>query len=194
MDFKIFKSRNLCGKIKVGFFVFYATISQGEKLKVSRYRRWEKKLVKVQRAKKKNLTKTIHAKIKNSRKDAIEKFTTKISKENSLVVVGKIESKKIIKTKMVKSTYDNGWFFFKTRLSHKVVKHGGRYIEVNEHLISKTCRNCGIGWNFLKGLKSLAVREYICSSCGFKQDRDINAARNILRIGHDLLSTGGIPH
>jgi transposase len=104
------------------------------------------------------VTKTIHAKIKNSRKDAIEKLTTKISKENSLVVVGK----KIIKTKMAKSTYDNGWCFFKTRLSHKVVKHGGRCIEVNEHFMSRTCSNCGIGWNHPKGLKSLAVREYKC--------------------------------
>jgi hypothetical protein len=38
--------------------------------------------------------------------------------------VGKIESKKIIKTKMAKSTYDNGWFFskqdFLTRLSNIV--------------------------------------------------------------------------
>jgi IS605 OrfB family transposase len=145
----------------------------------------EKKLAKAQRAKK--LTKIIHAKIKNSRKDAIEKFTTKISKENSLVVVGKIESKKIIKTKMKKSTYDNGWCFFKTRLSHKVVKHDGRYIEVNEHFTSRNCSNCGTGWNLPKGLKSLAVREYKCPYCGVEQDREINAARNILRIEHDSL-------
>ena len=51
-----------------------------------------------QRANKVNLAKKIHAKIKNTRKDAIEKFTTKIARENSLVVIGKIESKKIIKT------------------------------------------------------------------------------------------------
>ncbi|MBF0208113.1 MAG: transposase [Oligoflexia bacterium] len=40
---------------------------------------------------------------------------------------------------------------------------------------------------FPKGLKSLAVREYVCSGCGVRHDRDINAARNILRIGRDSL-------
>jgi transposase len=133
------------------------------------------------RTRKKTLAKNIHAKIKHSRKDAIEKFTTKIAEKNSLVVGGKIKSKR------AKSTYDNGWFLLKTRLSHKVVKHGGRYIEVNEYFTSKTCSNCRIVWNLLKGQKILAVREYKCPCCGVEQDRDTNAARNILRIGHDSL-------
>ncbi|MFI5392083.1 MAG: RNA-guided endonuclease InsQ/TnpB family protein, partial [Bacteriovoracales bacterium] len=220
MDFKVFKSRDLCGKIKTGSFVcdsrgrWYvnfnckddteaycghgevgidlglittATTSQGEKLKASRYRKWEKNLAKAQRANKLKLAKKIHAKIKNSRKDAIEKFTTKIAQENSLVVIGKIESSKIIKTRLAKSTYDNGWHLLKTRLSHKVVKHGGKYLEVPENFTSKTCSHCNLGWIFPKGLKSLAVREYKSPGCGVEQDRDINAARNILRIGCDSL-------
>jgi putative transposase len=229
MDFKVFKSRELCGKIKTGSFVcdsrgrWYvnfccednteaycglgevgidlglittATTSQGEKLKASRYRRWEKKLANAQRANKQKLAKKIHAKIKNTRKDAIEKFTTKIAQENSLVVIGKIESNKIIKTPFAKSTYDNGWFLLKSRLSHKVVKHGGKYLEVPENFTSRTCSHCNLGWILPKGLKSLAIREYQCPGCGFLQDRDVNAARNILRIGHDSLLTNGagIPH
>ena len=172
------------------------TTSQGEKLKASRYRKWEKKLAMAQRACKKKLARTIHAKIKNSRKDAIEKFTTKIAEVNSLVVIGKMESKKLIKTFLAKSTYDNGWYMLKTRLSHKVVKHGGKYLEVPENFTSRTCSHCNLGWILPKGLKSLAIREYQCPGCLSLQDRDVNAARNILRIGRDSLLTNGvgIPH
>ena len=213
MDFNLWITRPLCGKIKTGSFTCDArgrwyinfscedkaeafcgqgeigldlgmistvTTSQAEKLKASRYRKWEKKLAMAQRACKKKLARTIHAKIKNSRKDAIEKFTTKIAEVNSLVVIGKMESKKLIKTFLAKSTYDNGWYMLKTRLSHKVVKHGGKYLEVPENFTSRTCSHCNLGWILPKGLKSLAIREYQCPGCLSLQDRDVNAARNIL--------------
>jgi IS605 OrfB family transposase len=169
-----------------------ATDSNGEKISASNYRRLEKKLAMAQRAKKKKLAKTITAKIKNCRKDTIEKYTTKIAKENVFIVVGNVSSQKLVKTKMAKSVLDNGWGVLKTRLSHKAIRHGGKMIEVNEAYTSRTCSNCLIGWNLPKGLKSLAIREYVCPCCGVEQDRDVNAARNILRVGHDSL-TRGIP-
>lgn len=42
---------------------------------------------------------------------------------------------------------------------------------------SKTCSNCG---NIKKDLK-LSDRIFICNKCGFKIDRDFNAAINLMR-------------
>ena len=42
---------------------------------------------------------------------------------------------------------------------------------------SKTCSKCGHRIDKLK----LSQRIYICPNCGFKEDRDINAAINILK-------------
>lgn len=169
-----------------------ATTSVGKKLSTRKYRRFEKKLAMAQRAGKKKLVKTIHTKIKNSRKDDIEKFTTALVKENDIIFIGNVGSQRMVKTKLAKSVLDNSWSFFKTRIAQKTKHFGGRMIEVNEAYTSRTCSCCGIGWMLPKGLKSLAIREYVCPGCGVEQDRDINAARNILRIGHDSL-IGGIP-
>ena len=188
-------SELFCGQGEVGIdpgLITTATTSSGEKLKAKSFNRWEKKLAMAQRAKKKKLTKTIHAKIKNSRKDLIEKFTTKIARENSLVVVGNLSPKAMIKTRFAKSAYDNGIATLKTRLSHKVKVHGGKYLVVPENYTSRTCSHCGVGWLFPKGLKSLHIREYECPGCGVVADRDVNAARNILHIGRDALATNGL--
>lgn len=167
-----------------------ATDSNGRKLSSRNYRKYEKKLGMAQRARKKKLAKKIHAKIKNKRKDDIEKITTQWAKENKIVVVGNISPKKLIKTKFAKSTLDSSWSLLTTRLSHKTLRYGGIFLEVNEANTSRTCSHCRIHWDFPKGLKSLAIREYKCPGCHVEQDRDINAARNILRIGHDSLNAG----
>jgi putative transposase len=165
-----------------------ASDSNGKKISVGQYRKLEKKLGMSQRANKKKQTKKIHAQIKNKRRDAIEKYTLDLAQNNKLIVIGNVSSQKIIKTKLAKSVLDNSWALLKNRLSHKTIRYGGIFLEVDEAKTSRTCSHCGIYWeDFPKGLKSLAVREYKCSSCEVVQDRDINAARNILRIGRDSL-------
>jgi putative transposase len=51
-------------------------------------------------------------------------------------------------------------------------------VAVPPHGTSQNCSNCG---EVVK--KSLSTRTHVCTHCGHIQDRDHNAARNILEIG-----------
>jgi len=169
-----------------------ATCSNGDVLaRQDYYRNLASKLGKAQRAKNKQRVRAIHAKIKNSRKDTIHKFTHKIVQENSLIVVGNVSSSKLAKTKMAKSVLDAGWSMLKTQLEYKSVATQAVFLEVNEKYTTQTCSCCGlISQNSPKGRAGLGIREWTCASCGASHDRDINAAKNILALGHKRLAVG----
>lgn len=169
-----------------------ATCSNGDTLeRQDCYRNSEEKLGKAQRANKKKQVQTIHAKIKNRRADAIHKFSNKIVKENSLIVVGNVSASGLAKTKMAKSVLDAGWAMLKRCLEYKSIGTQGVFLEVNEAYSTQVCSSCGcIGDNSPKGLADLNKRSWECSHCGALLGRDINAALNILRKGHLALAVG----
>ena len=171
-----------------------ATCSNGLKLESKQfYRNAEKQLAIAQRANKKKRVKAIHAKVKNCRSDHIQKFTTKLVRENSLIVVGNVSSSGLAKTNMAKSVLDAGWFMLKTQLDAKSKAMQGVFLEVNEAYSTQACSCCGlISVNSPKGRAGLGIREWTCPDCGARHDRDVNAARNILAAGHCRLA-GGIP-
>lgn len=147
-------------------------------------RKYAEKLAIAQKARKKKQVKNIHNKIANVRKDSIAKETTRLVKEYDLIVVGDVSPKKIVKTKMAKSVNDVSWGIYKSMLAYKTIRFGKVLKVVKESWTSKTCHVCD---NIAKfgGLSGLSVRDWTCSGCGTKHDRDVNAAKNILRIGHD---------
>lgn len=169
-----------------------ATCSNGDTLdRQDFYRNSEEKLGKAQRANKKKQVKNIHAKIKNQRSDAIHKFSNKIVKENSLIVVGNVSASGLAKTKMAKSVLDAGWAMLKIQLDYKSNGMQGVFIEVNEAYTTQACSCCGcISSGSPKGRRDLDVREWTCAECGTAHDRDINAAKNILSLGHQRLAVG----
>ena len=168
-----------------------ASASDGEKYdRENLTRKYELRLAMAQRAKKKKLTQTIHAKIKNSRKDWSHKKTSEIIKDNDLIVVGDVSPTKLKKTRFAKSVSDAGWHQFKSLLAYKAIRFGRDYAEVKENFSTVTCSVC-LNKTNVGGLSNLGVREWTCSVCGTLHDRDTNAAKNILRFGHESLK--GIP-
>jgi len=169
----------------------FATGSNGKKYKTGKwYRAYEQKLAMAQRAKKKKLVKTLHAKIKNKRKDELHKLSDHLLKENGLIAVGDVGGQKLCKTRMAKSVLDAGWSSFRTMLEYKAIRRRGVLVVVKEHNTTRTCSNCGvIPDSSPKGLKGLSIREWVCSSCHVSHDRDINAAINILHLGHQVLGS-----
>lgn len=167
-----------------------ATLSDGRKFERENLtREYEECLARAQRAGKKNQARRIHAKIANIRKDWNHKTANAILKGTKLVCIGNVSSAKLVKTRMAKSVLDSSWGQLKSFLVYKSRMLGTVVREVNESWTSRTCSVCGaIGEH--RGLSGLSVREWTCCTCGTQHDRDVNAARNILRLGHETPTKG----
>lgn len=167
-----------------------ATLSDGKKYENPRITgSYAKELAVAQRAGKKKRVRKIHSVIKNSRMDYQHKFSSEISKTYQFIYVGDVSSKKLIKTKMAKSVNDSSWFQLKTFLSYKTIMRQGKVEVINESCSTVTCSSCNKKTG-PSGLSQLNVREWTCQSCSSIHDRDINAAKNILRRGHSSLIKG----
>jgi IS605 OrfB family transposase len=77
-----------------------------------------------------------------------------------------------------KSIMDASWGAFLAILSAKAASAGHEVIRVNPRFTSQKCSRCGEIVH-----KSLSVRTHICPFCGYMADRDVNAAKNILKAG-----------
>lgn len=168
-----------------------AVTSDGDRVVGRRYRELETNLGIAQRARNKNRVRAIHAKIKNRRHNDLHQFSRQLVSNNALVVVGDVSSKNLVKTKMAKSVLDAGWGQLKTMLEYKCAHAGIVFMEVNEAYTTQTCSCCGcISDSSPKGRTGLRIREWTCSECGVTHDRDVNAAKNILALGHERLAVG----
>ena len=79
-----------------------------------------------------------------------------------------------------------GWRGFIHVLKHHGERNGCRVVEVEPEGTTRECARCGV-----ESEKPLWVRTHSCPSCGFKTDRDRNAAFNVLSRG---LSKLGVVH
>jgi len=168
-----------------------ATTSDGDRLVAGQfYRNAEKAISTAQRRGHKRQAKRLHRKAANRRKDALHKFTRSIVDQYQKIVVGDVSSPKLAKTRMAKSVLDAGWGILKTQLHYKGQQAGRSVKIVNESYTSRTCSGCGC-LSGPTGLDMLAVRHWTCADCGESHDRDVNAARNILRRAEASVSVSG---
>ncbi len=90
---------------------------------------------------------------------------------------------------LAKSIHDAAWGQFADLLSYKAAWAGRRFVAVNPAYTSQDCPSCGH-----RQTLALSDRIYTCPCCGLVLDRDLNAARNILRLAkaslRDLLGLG----
>jgi transposase len=134
-----------------------------------------------QRAGKKKRVKAIQAQIAHTRADWTHKATTAIAQRAKLIVIGDVSSNKLIKTPLAKSTLDAAWHSVRFQLTYKAKRLAGTCVSGRETFSSVTCSDCGNRCG-PSGRRALGVRAWICPSCGSAHERDVNAARNILRL------------
>ncbi|WP_308189034.1 RNA-guided endonuclease InsQ/TnpB family protein [Nostoc mirabile] len=78
--------------------------------------------------------------------------------------------------KLAKSISDASWYNFRQWLEYFGKKFGREIIAIPPHFTSQECSNCGA-----KVQKSLSTRTHSCPRCGYIEQRDVNAAKVILR-------------
>jgi len=163
-----------------------AVTSDGDRLEHCRwYRRTQAAVGRAARARKKSRVRALHAKVKNQRRDALHKWARRTVDRCAEIVVGDVRPSAIGKTKLAKSVYDSGWTMLRGMLKYKSEHAGIRCVVVSERCSTRTCSCCGkVPASSPKGRTGLRMREWTCSECGARHDRDVNAARNILVAGH----------
>ena len=77
------------------------------------------------------------------------------------------------------------WGILRQQLTYKVEWTGRKLVEVNPAYTSRTCSECGA-----VGGKARVYRIFECLSCGHVEDRDVNAAKNILHRAWDFWRAG----
>jgi transposase len=96
------------------------------------------------------------------------------------IAVGDVSSTQLAKTRMAKSVLDAGWGLLRKQLQYKCQQAGRSFEVVSERNTSRTCSSCE-ALSGPQGVNGLRVRSWTCAACGAPHDRDVNAARNILR-------------
>ena len=88
--------------------------------------------------------------------------------------------------KLAKPISDCGWGTFVRQLQYKAEWNDKQIIKINRWFpSSKSCCECG----WINQDLNLSVREWTCIN-GHKLDRDLNAAKNILKEGLRIISSG----
>lgn len=123
-----------------------------------------------------------YRKMTNYRNDFLHKLTHTLANENQVVCVERLNVKGMIRNRhLAKHIASVSWSEFTRQLNYKLFEHGGLLIGVSTVFpSSQTCSECG---HKNPEVKKLSVRKWICPKCNAHHDRDINAAKNILREG-----------
>jgi putative transposase len=177
--------------IDVGILSF-AVLSNGESIGNPRfYVRSENMLAKAQRKLSKSKSGTpecrkairavcrVHEKIANRRDDFAHKVSRNLVNKYGIVCFESLNINGMTKNHcLAKHILDASWSKLVQYTMYKAESAGRHVISVNPENTSKMCSQCGTIVD-----KELSERTHNCPVCRLSIDRDLNAAKNILRLG-----------
>ena len=132
----------------------------------------------------------IYKHINNQRNDYLHKLSKHIIDENQIICVEDLKVKDMTKDNDYnKSLLDSSMSRLLTMLTYKASWYKRTIVKIpSNYPSSQLCSSCG---NKNSITKNLSVRTWICPHCQSKHDRDINAAKNILSKGIEMLTKDG---
>ena len=151
--------------------------------------RYERKLARENRAlsrkqkgsqnwhKQKKRLAAVHTRIANIRENAHHQATIRIVRKASAIGIETLNISGMLKNpKIAKALSDSALGGFLSKLKYKADRRGIPVDEADRFFASsKNCSNCG----HKKADLLLSQRTYHCTECGFKCNRDLNAAINL---------------
>lgn len=198
----IVEAKNHSIGIDLGIKTF-AVMSDGTSAKSPKYKQLDRKIRRLQRklarqpkdSKRRNKTRIkiakLHNKIADTRKDFLHKLSTKIVRDNQVIVLEDLNVSGMVKNrKLARVISQQGWYEFRALCEAKSEKFGREFRVISRwEPTSQICSNCGFKW----GKLDLKIRSVQCLNCGIEHDRDENAAKNINKVGighcHDFKRT-----
>ena len=123
--------------------------------------------------------KETYKKLKNARKYLIHKITKEIVNDNDLIITENLQTKKLIEKKeMSKYISDASLSEIIRQLEYKSKWQNKHFYQIDTYYpSSQICSHCNTK---NKEIKDLNKRNWTCSNCKNENDRDINAAINIM--------------
>lgn len=127
----------------------------------------------------------LYSKLKNARKYHIHKITKQITDTYDLIICENLQTKKLIMQKQLsKQLTDASFNEIIRQLEYKSKWKNKHFYQINTYYpSSQTCSVCN---KIDRKYKNLNEREYICTNCHTKLDRDYNASVNIMFEGLKL--------
>lgn len=154
---------------------------------------WKKQKAKISR---------LHSRIAECRLDYLHKATTTISKNHAMVVIEDLQVSNMTrsakgtraqpgrnvraKAGLNRAILDQGWHEARRQLEYKQAWRGGLLVAVPAPYTSQRCSCCG----HVAAANRRSQAEFICVLCGYQDNADTNAAKNILAAGHAVTACG----
>jgi putative transposase len=121
----------------------------------------------------------VHEKVANRRDDFVHKVSRNLVDKYGIICFEDLNVNGMVKNNcLAKHIMDASWNKLVQYTTYKAESAGRRVVLVDPRNTSKICSNCGTIVE-----KTLSERIHKCPVCGISIDRDLNAAKNILRLG-----------
>jgi putative transposase len=130
----------------------------------------------------------VHARAVNLRRDALHKLTTSLATQHGTIVVEQLNLAGMARNRrLARALADAGLGELRRQLTYKTTWYGSRLIVADRfYPSSKLCSACG----WVKAKLTLAERTFACEACELRLDRDLNAARNLVKLAEHVAQGG----
>ncbi len=125
----------------------------------------------------------VHARITDRRRDFLHKLSTRLVRENQVVVIEDLAVRNLVKNRRLsRAISDAAWRELRTMLAYKCAWYGRDLVVVDRFFpSSKACSTPDCA--YVHASLPLHTREWTCPRCGVTHDRDVNAAHNLRAAG-----------
>jgi len=118
-----------------------------------------------------------HLRVTRQRNEHAKRLARNLTLANAKVVLEDLNVSGLVRNhNLAKSINDASWYNFRQWLEYFGQKFGREIIAVPPHFTSQDCSSCGA-----RVQKALSTRTHSCPHCGHVEQRDVNAAKVILR-------------
>jgi len=119
----------------------------------------------------------LHARIANIRADALHKLTADLTRRFSVIGIEDLNVRGMLRNHhLARSIADMSFHEFRRQLEYKAAARGERVVVADRWYPSS--KMCSVCHGYTEDL-TLSTRQWTCSSCGSKHNRDVNAAINL---------------